>query len=135
MIDPTIRVESTISDPLNPASVIGFHGRDPRIGQNVVMMKESAVVKEQSEIVGLDLGRVGPVVKIPADATETIANHDAALFVLKEDTVLKMTPFQVGNEAKLHTFDRGDKTEDMSVVPLSSNNFHRFDRDDVEIKN
>jgi len=128
MIDPTIRVESTISDPLNPASVIGFHGRDPRIGQNVVMMKESAITD-------LDLINTGEVVKIPADATETIANHDAALFVLNGDKVLKMTPVQVADEARLHTFDRGDKTEDMSVVPLSSSSFHRFSRDDVEIKN
>lgn len=128
MIQPTIRVESTISDPLNPASVIGFHGRDPRIGQNVVMMKQSAVED-------FSPSNVGEAVKLPADATETIANHDAALFVLNDDTVLKMTPAVVAGEAVLEKFEEGNRSEEMSIVSLESDNFHRFDRDEVEIKN
>jgi hypothetical protein len=42
-LHPEIQLETTISNPMDYAQVIGFHGRDVKLGNDAVIIKEEFV--------------------------------------------------------------------------------------------
>jgi hypothetical protein len=109
-ITPTLELNETISNPEEPAEVIGFHGRDTKIGLDAVVMKEEAVE--------------GELVEVTEDGAEKIVDGPAELVVLNDGIVSVM-----GSD----TFKR--ESDKHGRVALGSAGFNDFDRDNVEVGN
>lgn len=120
-ITPTLELNETISNPEEPAEVLGFHGRDTKIGLDAVVMKEEAI--EANEV------------RVPEDAAEKIVNQSAELVVLNEDTVSVMGPSAFEKESRPYTSLVDGETTKMSEVNLTHDSFSEYDRDDVEVGN
>lgn len=124
-IAPNIRVEETISNPFDPAQVIGFTGRDTKLGRPAVVAKQEAI--EQGEGVS--------IVQIPRAAADLIEEDAATFVVLLGHSVLAMTGSDFNLERRLPTVHRGGQTVEMADVRLDSEEFREFDRDRVRVGN
>lgn len=109
-IVPNLTLNETISNPEEPAEVVGFHGRDTKIGLDAVVMKEEAVE--------------GELVEVPEGAAEKIIEGPAELVVLNDGIVSVMGSATFKNESDRH-----------NRVALGSAGFNDFDRDKVEVSN
>jgi hypothetical protein len=124
-IAPKLRVEETISNPFDPAEILGFTGRNKMLGDSAVIVKEAALAEDDN----------GPVVQIPRETADLIADETAEFVVLLEDTVLAMTSTDFATEHRLPSVHRGGKTVEMADVSLSNEMFRQFPRGAVEVSN
>lgn len=124
-ITPKLRLEETISNPFDPAEILGFRGRNKMLGNSAVVVKEAALAEDDN----------GPVVQIPRETADLIAEDIAEFVVLLEDTVLAMTASDFDAEHRLPTVNRGGKTVEMADVSLSNEAFREFPRSSVEVSN
>lgn len=118
---PVLKLNTTISHPIETEKVIGFRARDTKIGLDAIVMKEAAIE--------------GEMVLIPTGESDGLINDDAELVVLLDETVLLMDPSNFAVECGLHTVEGRGQTVQMNSVNLESEAFHDFDRDEIEISN
>jgi hypothetical protein len=118
---PRLRLDQTISNPLNPAEVVGFVGRNKMLGQSAIVMKEPAII--------------GDEITIPTGTADDLLENEAELIVLDGTRVLAMTGSDFAEEQKLHTFEDGEKTETMHTVGRDNNKFRTFPQSQIEVGN
>lgn len=124
-IAPKLRIEETISNPFDPAEILGFTGRNKMLGGNAVIVKEPALAEDDN----------GLTVEVPRETADYISEDTAELIVLLEDRVLAMTATDFDSEHRLPTVTRGDKTVEMADVSLTNEMFREFSRAEVEVTN
>lgn len=124
-IAPDIKVKSTISHPNRAEEVIGFIGRNKKLGRTAVVLKEEALVD------GFH-GRDAPV---PEEAAETLRDNYAELVVLLENDVLAMDSEDFAVEADEVDHQGRGSTSTMHHVDVDSGSFEMFARSAVEVGN
>jgi hypothetical protein len=120
-IKPRLKIESTISHPLQPEKVVGFHGRSQMIGEDSIIMKEEAVD--------------GDVVNIPTEPAEELAAGNGVLVVLKDDSVYAIQGSDFAMEHQLTDVNGGGSSAEVYSLSLSMWGFRKWDRSSVEISN
>lgn len=119
-----VEVRKTVSHPANPEVVIGFTGRDTRLGLDVLLLKKNAIAR------GNTLG--GEAVIIPDEQHEQLGEETDFLLVLNGDDVLVMDGVLARETSGLHTFDFESGRNSLNVLHLDGP-FITEDRDNVEV--
>jgi hypothetical protein len=120
-LNPEIRIEKTISNPKDPAQVIGFHGRDVKLGNDAVVIKDEFIQDGK--------------VLIPMEESDQLAEGDASLVALHDDIVVVMA----GEALKKNlgrTVRQGEGEKHLfRYVMFGSADFADFTRENVDIHN
>lgn len=122
-IIPEYRFDSTINHPTRPEEVIGFRGRNTKLGISAIILKESAIE--------------GETIIVPEKAGQSIidAEEDTELAVLNEDIVLTMPGRRFeGSHQEVELEGRGEIVQAKSI-PLHAKSWIIFDRHSVEVGN
>lgn len=125
MITPEIEVEQTISNPADQAEVLGFTGRNKKLGHPSVVMKESAIMDTDD----------GKEIIVPEEAAELIREERGELLVLAPAEVLAMNWEDFDAKARSVRLKGGGQVVSVFQIPMSSMGFRTFGRNQVEIGN
>jgi hypothetical protein len=120
-ISPDLKIKTTISNPLDPASVYGFTARNTMLGRTAIVLKELAV----------NDGRV----LVPPEPADVLLNEDSELVVLDGDVVLTMEGTDFATEHQLHTVEGGGRTSTMNFVNRDNDKFLSWAESMVEVGN
>jgi hypothetical protein len=118
-LHPEIQLETTISNPMDYAQVIGFHGRDVKLGNDAVIIKEEFVQDGK--------------VLIPMDEADGLASGEDSLVVLHDDIVLVMSGDDIEkNLGRTVRQGEGEK-HNFRYVYFGSADFADFTRENTDI--
>jgi hypothetical protein len=120
-VTPLLELRETISSPFDSAKVLGFKGRNKRLGKSVIVMKDIAVGDN--------------VVKIPMEQAGQIENEEAELAVLFGSSVKMMKPEDFGQEYRKVRVVKDSNAQKIAEIPMDSDSFRTFDEDRVDISN
>lgn len=120
-IIPEVRIETTISNPYDQAEVVGFRGRNKRLGREVIVMKEDCATIEE--------------IQIKMDAAKMLLEGDGELLFLTEDQVYAMDGEDFATQGGIKTISVGVEGGKVGIIRRDSDYFREFDRDKVEISN
>jgi hypothetical protein len=122
-----IEARKTVNHPANPEVVIGFTGRDVRLGMNVLLLKENAISR------GNTLN--GESAIIPDKHYANLAENTDYIALLNGDEVLLMDSETAREKSVLHTFDFEDGRNTLNVIYVDDPSFKTEPRDSVELTN
>jgi hypothetical protein len=120
-IIPDVRIETTISNPYDQAEVVGFVGRNKRLGREAIVMKEACATTEE--------------VQIKMDVAKTLLEGDGELLFLTDDSVYAMDGEDFATQGGIKTIAVGVEGGKVGVVRRESDYFRVFDRDKVGVTN
>lgn len=118
---PALKLKSTISHPIHPEKVMGFVGRNTKLGRRAIVMKEDALTD----------GRV----MVPTGASEGLLEGVGELVLLNDTVVKTMDGEDFAAEYHLHSLEGGGQHSTMNCVERESKSFQSWDRSAVEIEN
>jgi hypothetical protein len=116
---PQIEVRKTISDIHHPEKVVGFKGRNTRLGQKSIVMKKCSAK--------------GDRVVIPKEIGDELYYGDGELLYLDGDNVLALSAQAFKEYADLIEVHNSDGEEEVYRMNLFNKTWMMFDRDEVEI--
>lgn len=122
-IPPELKIKSTLNHPARPEEVIGFAGRNTKLGREAVIMKSDAID--------------GNKVVVPTGASQGLINGEGELVVLNGNEVLTMTGADFALEYALYEVQgrvRGESLM-MNTVNLNSEKFRSWHQSNVEVGN
>jgi hypothetical protein len=122
-----IEARKTVNHPANPEVVIGFTGRDVRLGMNVLLLKENAISR------GNTLN--GEAAIIPGNHYDLLGKEIDCIILLNGDEVLSMESESVRKNSTLHTFDFEKGRDTLNVIYVDDPSFETEPRDSVEVTN
>lgn len=120
-IEPSVKIEKTISHPIRSEEVVGFVGRNTKIGRKAVMIKRDGFASESRIAVPVDVG--------------SLVNGDSELLVLGEDEVLGMDGSDFAHEFTFESIDGRGIEEEIRCVSISNPLFRSFPENKFEVKN
>lgn len=118
---PEVRIETTISNPYDKAEVVGFVGRNKRLGRKAIVMKEESATTEEIEI--------------KMDVAKILLEGNGELLFLTEDSVFAMDGKDFSTQGGIKTIAVGVEGGKVGIVRRDSDYFREFRRDKVEITN
>jgi hypothetical protein len=124
-ISPSLKLRETISHPIRSEEVIGFLGRNTKLGGTAIVMKEAAV----SESID------GRRVFVPDDSAEKFAKSNSELVVLLENEVFAMMGTDFEEKCLIKKRKYESETIHVPEVSLNSICFRRFSRSEVDVSN
>ena len=116
---PQIEVRKTISDIHHPEKVVGFKGRNTRLGRTAIVMKECSAK--------------GDRVVIPKEIGDEIYYGDGELLYLDGGSVLALSSKAFKEYADLIEVHDSDGKKEVYRMNLFNKMWMMFDRDQVEI--
>jgi hypothetical protein len=120
-VTPLLELRKTISWPFDPAMVVGFEGRNKRLGKSTIVMKE-IIVDDNT-------------VKIPMDYAEQIESGDAELAVLVGNSVKMLKPEDFEEQYREVRVAENGEEQYIAEVDMDTAPFRTFDKDRVKISN
>jgi hypothetical protein len=120
-ISPNLTIKKTISNPLDPAKVIGFTARNTVLGRPAIVVKADAIYDNR--------------VLVPDHAAELLLDEEGELVVLDGEVVLTMSATDFAEEASFHTIKGGGRASTMNSVSRDSDSFLSWDESMVEVGN
>lgn len=124
-INPEIKIRETISNPLDNAEVIGFRGRNKRMGRPAVVLKDSS------------LNRVGftNTLTLPSGTADLIEEDDGEIILLEENRALAIDAETFNLKALSTTAMDGGQAVEVRKLNLTSDALREFPRDAVSVGN
>lgn len=120
-LTPEIEIQSTISNPMSPAEVIGFHGRNKTVGESIVVIKEAFV-------------RDGKVL-VPSEDAKDLTRGNSQLAVLEDGTLLLMSGHSFAKQSSWTMREIDDVRHKFNFAHRSNDEFEQYDRKQIEIHN
>jgi hypothetical protein len=121
---PKYAAEKTISDPDEPAEVIGFEARNVRLGKEAVILKGSEVIQEHQG---------AKRAEIPCELTDRIVADRLEFAILGDDVVWCMNGMDLHTTTTTVVKPSGDESA-REYLPLDSANIRSFYRYQVEVQ-
>lgn len=120
-ITPAYRVQSTVSHPARPEQVIGFVGRNTKLGRHALIMKGEAIEAE--------------TVLVPEESSERLIKGRGELAILDGDEVLVMEAPDFARECHSQEVEGRNKTLMMNAIDRDSDSFTVWSETEVEVGN
>lgn len=118
-VAPELEVRSTISHESRPEEVVGFFGRNKKLGRSAIILKDSAVEGER--------------IVVPSQASAALIDENAELVVLEENLVKAMNASDFETEREVTTMKGRGKPVRINLVKRTSDNFRIFTDAEVEV--
>jgi hypothetical protein len=120
---PTLKLDRTISHPLEDVRVAGFTGRDTIYGRNAVILKAEEIPRREKG------GEEYTAILEPA--YRLMEEQDHALYIYDDEEVLA-APAQAVEDVEPLTFETF--VGEVQFQSLRVDGFHSYDREEVEIE-
>jgi hypothetical protein len=124
-ISPDLKLKGTISNPLDPAEVLGFEGRDTKLGRPAVVLKGPAIRSYDG----------GEIVAVPEEYGKKITDSGWSVFLLESDRVQAMMGADFAEEAGIHTFEGRGQTASMYFVLRDDDGWYSWPQSSVSVSN
>lgn len=119
-VTPKLKIESTISNPKEPVAVMGFSGRNAKLGRKAIILKETAI------------SQTGKVF-VPSEHADDLLEGDADLYVLDGKIIREMDGETFAAQQQVHT-PFGEPEITFKYVSRNSASFTNWKRDNVEVE-
>lgn len=124
-ISPTLKLEETVSNPVDPIETIGFTGRNKMLGRAALVMKDTAITEKDREL----------VVRIPEGRLDTLTEMEGEVVVLFRDRVLTMEVEDYTTEGHSSMVKGGGRTAEMVELDVTDKKWKQWSKGQVEVGN